>query len=223
MKTVKYALTFVVTTMVMLAGLCGCATPEHLPEYSSTAAVAAPGAGAAKTAESEGAIVSVEPFADKARCETYFALNAPAAGIAILHVQVQNRSGYATWLLRKANCKLLLAGQDSTLGGANTEQSRASGEAMAITGAALMGLATTPVLIALGSHQVKHATTVQRNFTEKELRDKTISPGQAEEGFLYYQMPKKGAPFKGALQVSFINTGNQQTNSLQIPIDYEIK
>jgi hypothetical protein len=206
-----------------LAGLCGCATPDHLPEYSSAATPAAPGGSTVKTAESEGVTVSLEPFADKARCETYFALNAPAAGIAIFHLRVENHTADTTWLLRKAQCQLLVSGKDSSLGGANTARSTASGEAMALTGAALMGLVSTPLLIGLGSHQVKQASTVQRNFTEKELRDKSLSPGQATEGFVYYQMPKKNAPFQGTLQVSLVNTRNQQNNTLQIPIDYEVK
>lgn len=209
--------------LLVLAGLCGCATPDHLPAYSSAATPAAPGGGPVKTAESEGVIVSLEPFADRARCETYFALDAPAAGIAILHLRLENRSPDTTWLLRKAQCKLVLPGKDSSLGDANTARGTSSGEAVAMTGAALMGLGTTPLFIAIGSHQVKQASTVQRNFTEKELRDKSLSPGQVEEGFVYYQMPKKNAPFQGTLQVSLVNTRNQQYNTLQIPIDYEIK
>ena len=214
---------FLSLAALALAGLCGCGTPDHLPEYSNTATATTPGGSTVKTDQGDAVIVSLEPFADKARCETYFALNAPAAGIAILHLRVENRSPDTTWLLRKAQCKLLLSGKDASLGDAKTAQSTASGEAMAITGAALLGLATTPILIGLGSHQVKQASTVQRNFTEKELRDKSLSPGQATEGFVYYQMPQKNASFQGTLQVSLVNTRNQQNNTLQIPIDYEIK
>ena len=214
---------FLSLASLALAGLFGCGTPDRLPEYSSAARAGTPVGCAVKTDEGEAVVVSLEPFADKARCETYFALNAPAAGIAIFHLRVENRSPDTTWLLRKAQCKLLVSGKDSPLSGASTAQSFASGEAMAITGAALVGLGTTPILIGLGSHQVKQASTVQRNFTEKELRDKSLSPGQATEGFVYYQMPKKNAPFQGTLQVSLVSTRNQQNNTLQIPIDYEIK
>ena len=214
---------FLSLAALALAGLCGCGTPDHLPEYSSAATAAAPGGSLARTAEGESVIVSLEPFSDKARCETYFALNAPAAGIAIFHLRVENRSPDTTWLLRKAQCKLLVSGKDSPLSDASTARSIASGEAMALTGAALAGLATTPILIGLGSHQVKQATTVQRNFTEKELRDKTLAPGQVIEGFVYYQMPQKNASFQGTFQASLVSTGNQQTNTLQIPIDYEVK
>lgn len=201
--------------LLVLAGLCGCGTPDHLPEYTSASTPAAAGGGTVKTAESEGIIVSLEPFADKARCEKYFALDAPAAGIAILHLRLENRSPDTTWLLRKTQCKLLLPGRDSSLGAADTAQSTTAGEAMAAPGGLL--------LIGLGSHQVKQATTVQRNFTEKELRDKTLAPGQVTEGFVYYHMPQKNASFQGTLQVSLVNTGNQHTNTLQIPIDYEVK
>ena len=62
-----------------LVGLCGCSTPAHLPEYSGAAAAFSSGNGHASTAESDGVFLTLEPFADKARCETHFALNAPAA------------------------------------------------------------------------------------------------------------------------------------------------
>src|ERR1039457_238328 len=136
---------FLSLASLALAGLFGCGTPDRLPEYSSAARAGTPMGSAVKTAEGEAVIVSLEPFADKARCETYFALNAPAAGIAILYLRVENRSPATTWLLRKAQCKLLLSGKDASLGEAKPARSTASGEAMAITGAALMGLATTPI------------------------------------------------------------------------------
>lgn len=203
--------------------ICGSGTPDHLPEYSAAAREGSLGGGTGKTAESETVLLSLEPFADKARCETYFALDAPAAGIAILHVRLENRSPSVTWLLRKSQCRLLLSGSDASLSSASTPQSTGSGEALAITGAALMGLGSTPLLMGLGSHQIKHATTVQRNFTEKELPDKTLSPGQVAEGFVYYQMPAKNASFHGTFQVSLVNTRSQENNSLHIPVDYELK
>jgi hypothetical protein len=205
-----------------LAVLCSCSTPDHLPEYTGGTQTGAPGIGS-NTAEGDGVIVSLEPFADKARCETYFALNAPAAGIAILHLRVENRSTDSTWILRKSQCKLLLAGSGSSLNDASTARSTASGEALAITGAALMGLGSTPLLIGLGSHQVKQASTVQRNFTEKELRDMSLSPGQMTEGFVYYAMPKKNTSFQGTVQLSLVKTQNQQTNTVQIPLSYEVQ
>src|ERR1017187_7942478 len=82
-----------------LAGLRGCSTSDHLPEYSGAATAGTPGGGTVKTGEGEGAIVALEPFADKARCETYLTLNVPAAGIAIFHLRVENRSPDTTWLL----------------------------------------------------------------------------------------------------------------------------
>ena len=212
-----------IAALAWLAGLCGCSTPDHLPEYTTPVAAGPPPSSAIKTAEGEAVTAALEPFDDKARCETYFGLNAPAAGIAIFHLRVENRSANSTWLLRKAQCKLLLSGNGSSLRDANTARSTGSGEALALTGAALMGLGSTPLLIALGSHQVKQASTVQRNFTEKEIRDKSLSPGQAVEGFVYYQMPQKNASFEGTLQLSLVSTRNQQTNTLQIPVKYEIK
>ena len=206
-----------------LVGICGCGTPDHLPEYSRAAVTSNSAINRIKTVQQGGATVSLEPFDDKTRCETYFDLNAPAAGIAIFHLRVENSSSDTSWLLRKAQCRLSLSGSDSALGDANTARSTGAGEAMALTGAALMGLATTPILIGLGSHQVKQASTVQRNFTEKELRDKSIPPSQSTEGFIYYHMPQKNTSFQGTLQVSLISTQNQQTNTLQIPIDYEVK
>lgn len=199
---------------------CGCST-TRLPDYPSGSTITPAASSKSVLIENEGVRATLDPFADQARCQQYFGFNAPAAGIAILHLRIENQSGDTTWLLRKARCKLLLDGADNSLAVANTKRSTASGEAVAITGAALMGLATTPLFLAFGSQQVNHATTVQRNFTEKELRDKTLSPGQAEQGFLYYQMVQKSTAFTGRLELTLINTRDQQLNTLQIPINYE--
>ena len=54
-----------------LAALCGCGTPDHLPEYSNARQAGGSASAAIKTSDGEAVIVSLEPFADKARCETY--------------------------------------------------------------------------------------------------------------------------------------------------------
>lgn len=212
---IKHALR-VSAISVCLAFLCACSSTK-LPDYAGSPSPQA------LTIESNGVAVTLDSFADKARCETYFDLNAPAAGIAIFHVSLANRSPDTAWLLHKDRCKLLLSGADSSQAGANTSRSTAPGEAVAITGALLAGLGTTPLLLAIANGQIKHATTVQRNFTEKELRDKTLSPGQSVEGFLYFKMPAKNAPFSGTLEFSLISTPDQHTNTLQIPVKYETK
>ena len=198
---------------------CGCSTTK-LPDYPSGSTIAPAASSKSKLVEKDGLRATLDPFADQARCQEYFGFNASASGIAILHLRIENRST-DTWLLRKANCKLLLGGADNPLALANTKRSTAAGEAVAITGAALMGLATTPLFLAIGSQQINKATTVQRNLTEKELRDRTLSPGQVVEGFLYYQMPQKNHPFTGRLELSLPNTRDQQTNQLTSPVIYE--
>jgi hypothetical protein len=66
MKTRSFSL-----ASLALAGLFGCGTPAHLPEYSSADRAGTLVGSTVKTAEGEAVIVSLEPFADKARCETY--------------------------------------------------------------------------------------------------------------------------------------------------------
>jgi len=213
-------------TLLLVSGLCsqwGCASNTRVPEYSSASAATPVVSAHVKAVEHEGLKVTLDPFSDKARCETYFKLNAPAAGIVILHLRVENQSAETTWLVRKSQLHLVVAGSASALVEANTKQDTGAGEALAITGAALAGLATTPLFLALGGSQIKHATTVQRNFTEKELRDRTLSPGQSEEGFIYYQLAKKNSSFSGTLLFGASSTQNQQSNILQIPIEYEVQ
>jgi hypothetical protein len=46
-----------------LSALCGCGTPDHLPEYSNPSQAGGSASAAIKTSDGEALIVSLEPFA----------------------------------------------------------------------------------------------------------------------------------------------------------------
>ena len=61
-------------------------------------------------------------------------------------------------------------------------------------------------------------------MVDKEWRNQTLAPGQSAEGFLYFNVPKKtNWVASTALQINALNTRNQQTTTLLIPLTHEIK
>ncbi len=215
-RQVLAALLFIVGTIFQW----GCAGSSSVPEYSSAAVVNSAVSSREKTVEKNGIKASLDPFDDKERCETYFHLNAPAKGIAILHLRVENQSPDTTWILRKEQCKLTLSGTDTSVGTANTQQGTAGGAATTIVGAGLGGVSMI-FLAQIGGASIQNSTVVQRNFTEKELKDKSLSPGQSVEGFVYYQLPKDSTSFNVTFQLDMTSTKDQQINTIQIPFNYE--
>ncbi len=192
------------------------------------------------TKESDGIRIDVDPFTDKARCETYFGFNALSAGVLILRVRVENESATDTWLFHKSQCKLTL--RDSLTSGEtggvpNSEGSEAaggaaggSGGAVGVTGTALAAgflvvpgaiVVAFPLLLA-SDGMLSKESEIRRNLAERELVNKTLSPREAVEGFLYYRVAKaRPASLRADLQVILTNTKDQRCITLQVPIRYD--
>jgi hypothetical protein len=191
----------------------GCGTTA-LPIYASSLnAYASTGV---KTAEQNGVTVSIDPFTDKERSEKFFALNAIGEGILILHLRVANKSGEDTWLLQKDQCKLILPGLEEITSSVAQRSTRGADTVSAIGAVAI----SVPLLM-LGNRNLSKATEIQRNLSEKEIVNKTLSPSQMTEGFLYYRVDKAASRFTGELQVTLTSTGQRPPVILTIPVHYE--
>jgi len=193
----------------------GCAMTK-IPEYNSAAN---PAARSLASQQGTDLRVAVDPFFEKARSEEYFHVNAFADGIAILHVAVENTSPASTYLLKKEDFKLLLSGSDSSNSPKQgVDRGTAAGEAVALTGAALVSF---PMVFA-GGKLISDATVVRNNFTSKELHSQTLSPGESAAGFIYFQLnQKQKAGFSGTLSLAFSNSQTQSNQVIQIPVNYE--
>ncbi|MBI3879840.1 MAG: hypothetical protein HY301_07215 [Verrucomicrobia bacterium] len=93
----------------------------------------------AKTIEKDGLKITVDPFFDPERSETYFKLNTLKEGIAVLHVQLENQTTATTFLIHKENFRLLIGSDaEKRANEEKRDQSSPTGQAVGVTGAALV-------------------------------------------------------------------------------------
>lgn len=173
--------------------LAGCEATK-IPAYTAPA-----NAGSSVlTAQNGGLALSVDPFLDAGRCNTYFKVNAPKQGLVIVHLRVENRSSSSTFLVRKSDFRLSMAGDgERSAADASVDHSSSAGDALALTGAALGSL---PLLF-IGGQLAADAEAVRQNFVTKEFLDTSLSPGRTAEGFIYYQLPK-AHPKQGIVMIA---------------------
>ena len=193
----------------------GCGTMK-IPAYPGGPAVHG------QTREAQGLALVADPFADKQRTETYFKFNAEGKGIAIVHLRAENHSPDSAWLLNEENMHLIdqagVLGMNAHDQGVKSDYGAAN--AVGMTGAVLLSL---PMMIA-GNKLIADAMVVEKNFVDKEWHNQTLSPGQSAEGFIYFNFGKKTNWLDGAsLRVDCLNTRNQQTNTIILPLAYETK
>lgn len=211
MKTAKTLLnSFVMVGCLVLLG-AGCMM-KQIPRYNP----ALP-SSTSSSRESRGIRVTVDPFLDKARTEQFFRVHAIKEGIAILHLQVSNSGPAATVLVNKDDFKILFANSDASGSAVEVDRDTAAGEAVALTGAALISL---PMLFA-GGKLLSDASVVRHNFTSNEFHSQTLAPGETAEGFVYFQVDRKKHPsFDGTFVFAFRHLQTQSTETLRFPITY---
>jgi hypothetical protein len=201
------------------AALCllavGCGTMK-IPQYPG-------GAGPrAQTRAAQGLAITADPFVDRQRAESYFAVNPEGKGVAIVYVRAENHSPDATWLVNEENM-FLVDGAGTAGPNAHDQGVRgdyAAANAVGMAGAVVLSL---PMLFASGK-LTSDAMVKEKNFVDKEWRNQTLSPGQSAEGFVYFNFGKKTNWIENAaLRIDSLNTRNQQTNTVIVPLSYETK
>lgn len=196
---------------LMLAWLCGCAAPK-IADYRPAGGLS----GTAMIQEAGGCRVAVDPFTDATRSGEYFKFHALRAGVMIMHVTMENRSGDQTRLIRKDQFAFQVAGGSETNALFQVGSRSGSGEAMIITGAVL---GSVPLLF-LGGQMVGKAEVARQNMVAKELTDRTLAPGQSHSGFVYCRLPKgfeKEGTVRVRIRLSSTDGGEDVTMSFPIP------
>jgi len=88
---------------LVLAG-AGCGTLT-IPQYTAGPSTQA------KTVESQGLKITVDPILDAERGNTYFKVDPANSRVDIIYLQAENASTNSTWLLNEANMHLVVTGQ----------------------------------------------------------------------------------------------------------------
>jgi hypothetical protein len=79
-------------------------------------------------------------------------------------------------------------------------------------------------MVGIAGKLLSDATIMEKNMVDKEWRNQTLAPGQSAEGFLYFDVGKKTNWVSAAdLRLDCLNTRNQQTSTLLVPLAYETK
>ena len=202
------------TALALAILATGCGTMK-IPPYTGGASAAA------LTRDSQGLAIAAEPWTDRKQVNTYFKADTEDRGLGIIYVRAENKSTDANWLLTEESVRLV----NTVWAGGNVRDQRIEGEyggasAVGYTGAVLV----SPIMIGIAGKLLSDATIMERNMVDKEWRNQTLAPGQSAEGFLYFNVPKKtNWVASTALQINALNTRNQQTTTLLIPLTHEIK
>jgi hypothetical protein len=206
--------------LVLLLTVTGCKTIS-IPPYADAPA------SHAQTRDSQGLVLTSDPFTEKDRAETYFKIDPAAKGIAIIHLRAENHSPDATWLLTEENMLLTYAaGGGSTNGPVQGATSDYTSSVAAGGVAAFFALGPNPLVlpaVAVSKKLRSDAAVIEKNFIDKGWRNQTLSPGQSAEGFIYFSLGKTNSIQGTSLRLDCLNTRNQQTNSIFLPVGYEAK
>ena len=147
-----------------------------------------------------GISVSVDAIVEPARSRKYFGTDAFDEGIVAIYVRVENTGGVGSVLVEKERFKILINGQPGGPSGPQQGEKpgAGAGEAVTMTSAAL-GL--SPPLMIIGGSMISTADMIRHNVIAKELRNQSLAPGRAVEGFVYAQ---RGTKTESAKRLSVI-------------------
>lgn len=166
--------------LLVLCGptLASCST-ARMPEYTAPDSDMT----SVSVVVSDGLQVTVDPFFDRERQKEFFAVDADAAGIAIIHLLFFNVSEASTFVLRKETFQLIRprALGDKAVGRQDVERYWAGDSSAAQIGV----LFVSPFSAA---HLASEQSATQHNFTSKEFKDQTLSPGETAKGFVYFPL-----------------------------------
>ena len=164
--------------------VCACTT-TRLPDYPSQPL------NALDSIETEAGLrVGVRPMWAPSELTEYFGTDLVVAGVLPVYVRVENHSEDATYLVRPDNFALRARADEIRPGTDYEARRRGPGDKTTRAGIAAFSV---PLIVA-GNVMVSRASEVQRNLEMKELRSRTVSPGQATAGFLYFSIAQMGLP-----------------------------
>jgi len=167
----------------------GCST-MHLPNYEPQ------GYGHYKNSQvQDGLAVAIHPLTDKEESEKYFGTDLLSGNVLAVFVMAENQSPGANFLISNRQFSLRAEKQDYKGAATYEGSSETAGQATMLVGALLLypvAVAVLPMLFA-GAKMISDSTEIKRNFAVKELKTRTISPGEGTHGFVYFQLPANGA------------------------------
>ena len=185
-----------------LLNTAGCGTILRLPAIPNR-----PASDYQLSQESAGLIAAVDPMVDSKRVADFFGLDLLSVGLLPVLVVVENHHEQDVFVVKRALVSVALESSEAASAGFVLTKGRSTQLAGA-TGA-LASVLFTPLIIGLPTAIVlSHFTEVEAvklrlikdNVERKELLERTVYPGEAHRGFVYFNFDKQ-APLNGLVAV----------------------
>lgn len=180
---------FTLVAVLSFINTAGCGTIIYLPAMPDR-----PTSDYHLSQESSGLSVAVDPLLDSERVKNFFGLDLLSEGLLPVLVVVENHHEQDVFVAKRALVLLTLKGGDAwnagpVLAKGNTQLAGATG--------ALASLVLTPPIIGLpaaiglsyfAESEVAKARLIKSNLERKEFLDRTVYPGEAHRGFVYFKL-----------------------------------
>lgn len=201
----------------------GCGTLK-IPQYTAGPSPQA------KSSESQGLVIVVDPVLDSKRYDAYFKVDPNNRGLGIIFLRAENKSPNATWLLSEENMHLSVAAHEGDINAQDqeVEGDYRKGEALLVVAMPFLAVPGIDIIaipfMLSGSKAISDESFIQKNFVDKEWHSQTLSPGQQAEGFIYFNLERQSQWARSAvLKLDCVEVHSQQTNTITIPLTYETK
>jgi len=155
--------------------LAGCAKQiDDFPAYAPTSLT--------HHARQEQVAVGAHAVLDAKESKAYFGTDLVKHEVLALLIAVDNQSS-RSYFLRPEQVRVEGFAVEH---GSERLPTGEAGGAVTLTGALLI---SAPVMV-IGMKMISDAKTVESNFKEKALKNQTLSPGEAVQGFVYFELPE---------------------------------
>lgn len=191
---------------------CACTTPR-LPDYP-----AEPSNLPVSVETETGLHIGLRPISSPDELTHYFGIDLLENGVLPIFVRLENHSDNATYLVRPDHFSLQARTQEIRPGTDYQARRLDSGDEITRAGVVSFNI---PMIVA-GNMRVSRASEVQRNLEMKQLRSRTVSPGRATFGFLYFSISKMGPPSANlglTLRLEVEHTASGQKHAVHLPIE----
>lgn len=202
--------TALILLLTVSLAIGGCSAPKALVQYAPPADV-----NTRYASEANGFQITVDPIFDEERSKQFFGTNVLGMGVLPIYIRAENTNQNTSFLLRKQNLQLVLGSAQDM--GISAREVKRDSTAASVVGT--VGLAAISVpLIFTGTLMIARNLAIQHNFVQAEMRDQTLSVGQAVSGFAYFHLPKGHPPSGGVLKVTVTDLRSGQNSQIEIRI-----
>jgi hypothetical protein len=167
--------------------------------------------------EVEGFIVSIDPFLDRRRVMNAFGFDLLRRGVVPVLIVAENRSPDTGFYLQKEHC--YLGGQtESTI----RDEQQAGDYGMhfgTVTGIMLVSPALGILALGIDGDAAIRDHKTRQNLVNKELREKTLFPGESQHGFLYFRCDSPAdIESVGSVTLGVLNLETYERLWINVPI-----